>query len=670
MKVAKSYKIIFLIVAFIMSTMLALGALKPTSAYADSNVSASTYFTLNGASATFTNQGLVVEARDDVEITFKNNLIVNDMSMKMKLPQDFITSIDISLSSFYVNGNPKEWSKNSSEGTTFDKTIKNTLELKYQDGSTTIVNATLNGKAISDIQVENGFIVLNFAIENDYFTVNNDDISAKYNADEMIYFKVKNIDDRAVTSKISIGHDTVVDGANTIGEFVLEYVDQMRSDVSGDYKQSLILEDGRTKLTPSKKQRVYLSEAFYLRQPDGSYKALKLAWDKSYGMSYKACSLLNVSTTLFLVNPEGKYTNVEFKDSTATPNAIRFGQGTNVKFGVGAKVDGVTLQFEEFVVDEVYAYNFKDNEAPRYVYDEIAYASFLSALEDEYTVTKDDGSKTFAALGTELKVPSMKDLVFDNFYPYEDLTKKVHYRNQTESVTTQSMSFDLNEIGNYLFFALFSDAENAMLDNDFITEKDNVLTNGIYGKDDTVSGYVGNFIFEFEIQDNADIIVKSPEVQGNGFKGVEYKASKFIIDAEGCRKTYKLFYNKNINASADDANWIEILAKTSLSKEEYVNNGFSYDEAIKVNYDGELKFVPTRIGAYKIECTATSSVSERSATNSTIIKVESEPSVVEVPSKWLENNMWSVIFLSIGTLSLIGIIILLCIKPKEQTDND
>ena len=100
------------------------------------------------------------------------------------------------------------------------------------------------------------------------------------------------------------------------------------------------------------------------------------------------------------------------------------------------------------------------------------------------------------------------------------------------------------------------------------------------------------------------------------------------------------------------------------------SDGYTYDEVKRVNYNGELTFVPTRIGAYMIKCTVTSSVSERSAENTTIITVASEPNVVEVPSKWLQNNVWSIVFLSIGTLSLIGIIILLCIKPKEQTDND
>ncbi len=674
MKVAKSYKIVFLIVAFIMSTMLALGMMKSPSVYADSKVSASSYFTLNGATATFEQEGLKVEAKDNVEFNFKNNLIVNDMSMKMKLPEGFVTSIDISLSSFYVNGNPKNWDTNP-EGTTFEKTIVNKLKLQYKDGSTTLASALLNGQAINDIQVENGYAVIDFAIENAYLTVLGNDMSAKYNADEKIFYKVKNIDNRAVSSKITIGLDTLVDGDSTVGEFILEYVDQMRSVVNGDYKQSLMLADGETKLTPAKKKRAYLSEAFYLRQDNGGYTSIKLAGEL-YSMSYKACSLMGDATTLFLVNPNGQY-NVVLEDSTSIPDTIRFNKGTNVKFGVGAKVDGEVVLFEEFAVAEVKVTdhlvdaNFVDDIAPKYVYDEVAYASFLNALESEYTDTNSQGEKTSAGLGTELNVPSMKDLVFDNFYPYEDLNKEVHYRNQIEAITAQYMSFNLNQLGEYMFYVVFGDdADNTMKDEDFITEKDNVVTNGVYGEDSTVNNYVGNFIFRFEIDDNADIIVKAPEKQGNGYKGVEYKASKFIIDAEGCRKTYKLFYNKNINADIDDANWIEIPQASTISKEYYVSNGFSYDEAKKVNFDGELKFVPTRIGAYKIECTATSSVSERNATNSTIIKVASEPNIVEVPSKWLENNMWSVIFLSIGTLSLIGIIVLLCIKPKEQIDND
>ncbi len=695
MKVAKSYKIILLIVAFLMSTMLALGMMKSPSVYADSlKDEVSTYFVTtdgeNKAPASFGELGLNITPIDKSEVSFKNNLIVNDMSMKMKLPKGITTSINISLTSFYVNGNPEKWSQWDSDtlsGTTFDKTIKNTLVLEYNENSKVV--GRLNGVSIGEITLEaDDSVIIHFGIENNYLMVNNTKVSASYDADAKIYYKVKDVDGRAVSTKISIGFVGEVE--NEDDKFILEYVDQKASDLStDDYKQSFVILDGQTKLTPAKKQRVYLSESFYLKKPDGTYTLTKKT-NQIYSLSFKSCSVIENSSTLCVVNPEGKY-NVELETSTSVPNEILFNNGSDGTFGVGAKVNGEYQLFEEFKVNELVLVNHvdvpveenKDSVAPKYVYkdNEIAYASFLNALKQKYTVEKDnietpeEGDKiiTSVGLGTSFKIPSMKDLVFDNFYPYEELNTKVYYRNQIESINTQQMEFSLNKIGDYLFFVVFSDDDgNTMLEKNFIIEKNNVVENGIYGEDGSnVEGYVGNFVFRFNIEDNADIIVKPPKVQGNGFKGVEYKASKFIIDAEGCRKTYKLFYSSDINAKADDeSKWIEIPQASSISEDEYKSNGFSYEEVLNVNYDGELKFVPTRFGAYKIECTATSAVSSRYATSDTIIKVESEPNVVKVPSKWLENNVWSVVFLSVGTLSLIGIIVLLCIKPKEQTDND
>ncbi len=672
MKVTKSYKIILLILAFIMSTMLALGMMKSPSAYASGDVvSATKYFNLNGATTVFTEEGLKIDAKKDVNVSFKNNLIVNDMSMKMKLPEGLTASINISLASFYVNGNPKEWSKYQTEGTEFDKTIKNTLALNYKYSSKAVVSMALNGKAIGDIQVIDGFITVNFAIKNNYLTVNDMDAMSIYSADEKIYYKVQNVDDRAVSSEISISFAEQEEGSGKSGDFILEYVDQKASDSSGDYKQSLKLADGQTKPESAKKQRVYLSESFYLRNSDGSYSLVVKAADKKYALSYKACSVLGDGAYLCLVNPNGEYNYDGVETSTSTPDTIRFEKNT-AKFGVGIKQDGEPVLYEEFEVDDIKAFDFEDEQAPRYVNDQVAYASFLNALKEEYTTTNSQGETTSAGLGTSLSIPSMKDLVVDNFDSYASLDTKVYYKNDKTDSAESKMSFKLNAIGDYLFFVAFEDASgNKMNETDFVYQEDNDVKYGIYGENgDGVENYVGNFVFKFEIEDNADIMVKAPEIQGDGFKGVEYRASKFIIDADGCKDTYKLFYNKNTNASADDAGWIEIPAIATINEEDYVSNGFSYNEVKKVNFDGELKFLPTRIGAYKIECTVTSTVSSREASSSTIIKVESKASPVEVPSKWLENNIWSVVFLSIGTLSLIGIVILLCIKPKEQTDND
>ncbi len=682
MKMAKSYKIVLLILAFIMSTMIALGLMKSPSVYAeDTQPLASTYFNLNSVdNAGFTANGLEITPENGASVSFKNNLIVNKLSMNMKLPKGFKTTISVSLPSFYANGNPNV------EKTSFDTTIVNELVLGY-NADFTAVGGTLNGKTISDIPVENGYITVNFGVANvphndklySYLITNNNVVTnLDYDADQMVYYSVKNVDNRAVASEIAIGF-TKENGAEIANEiFVLKSVNQMAGD--NNYEQSLALVNNA--LTPATKSRVYLNESFYLKDADGkdeqdnyyengTYIAKKKAYNETYSISFKVCSVLGDSATLCLVNPENEY-DVILESSTTVPDKIRFNQTSDnkSKFGVGKKnTNGDVVIYEEFEVDLV-SYDFKDDKAPEYVYDEVAYKSFKNALEKAYTTKNESGATTSVALGTRFYIPSMKDLVFDDFSTYESLEAKVYYRTQSQATTTTGLSFDLSKIGDYIFFVAFSDvADNTMLEKEFMTEKDNEITYGKYGKEKDDNGNVGNFVFKFEIQDNADIIVKAPETQGNGFKGVEYKASSFIVDAAGCRKTYKLSYNSNVNATATDSNWVEI-PQASAVEEGYNKGGFGYDEVIKVNYDGELKFVPTRIGAYKIECTATSSVSSRSASNSTIIKVESEAKVVKVPSKWLENNVWSVVFLGVGTLSLIGIIILLCIKPKEKTDKE
>ena len=172
------------------------------------------------------------------------------------------------------------------------------------------------------------------------------------------------------------------------------------------------------------------------------------------------------------------------------------------------------------------------------------------------------------------------------------------------------------------------------------------------------------------MEDDAKITVTAAVKEGVGYKGVLYTAASFDVDANGCTMTYKLYYNADTKATATGEGWKEIPKASSVTDEDYVSSdGYTYDEIKSVNFNGELKFVPTKLGAYKIECVATSDVSPRDASDYMIVMVESEPSVVKVDNKWLQNNIWSVVFLSIGTLCLIGIIVLLCIKPKDETED-
>ena len=278
MKMAKSYKILLLILAFIMSTMIALGLMKSPSVYAENTQPlASTYFNLNNADATFTDKGLEITTQNNDNVSFKNKLIVNNMSMKMKLQKGYKTTISVSLPSFYSNGNP------NLEKTSFDTTIINKLELGY-NANFSAVSGTLNGETISDIPVVNEYITVNFAIQNEpynnklhsYLIVNNNVVAnLGYDADQMVYYSVKNVDNRAVASEIVISF-AEENGAESVNDsFVLNAVNQMAGNV--DYEQSLALVNNA--LTSAKKSRVYLNETFYLKDADEAYFELHIDTD-------------------------------------------------------------------------------------------------------------------------------------------------------------------------------------------------------------------------------------------------------------------------------------------------------------------------------------------------------------------------------------------------------
>ena len=283
-----------------------------------------------------------------------------------------------------------------------------------------------------------------------------------------------------------------------------------------------------------------------------------------------------------------------------------------------------------------------DKDVPVYTYDEDAVEAFEFAKD-----------KTAADLypGATFNIPSLEDLVSDNTIPYSKLEKTVYYRTPTTSSTSSSMSFKIDRAGAYTFFVAFSDGSNKMEEELFMEVDGDKVTYGEYAA----------FIFSFDVAESIPSIV-APE-DGVAYRGVTYTSASFKIDAEGFKTEYKLYFNANKDAKAEDANWEEI-PKSSTVKEGDEN----YDAYKSINYDGKLTFKPIKIGAYKIVCSASSEYTTNKEEASTIIRVENEPKTVKIPSTWLQDNVWSVVFLSIGTLCLIGIIVLLCIKPKEETD--
>lgn len=626
---SKSKNILLLIAALFLSVIVAFGTASFNAVGADSSEtvtppSVSDYFSGTAVdSASFDGDGLKFSVTDGDTLKFKNKLVISDFAMSVNMSEGVTATVKFASDSYYVNGN-----KNSDGG--FDTTINNSINLTSLD----------NTLAVS---------------------VNNGTVSFNGNSVSGDYFKIKNIDNKAVAS-VSITF-AVDSSAAENAWFKLCSVDQKNSDTSDAYKQSFALNAEGDDFASVALPRVAVQDSFYTRNlVDGTYKAIAEQECEFTVFTMTPYSVLGkvASSDLYITNvTEGVNLN-----KTKKPDGIAFGKLGDIEFSIGYKDGETEKTCEGFTVNVVKTDN--DTSAPKYVFNQDAYDAFKAALVEQYKVTKDGGKTTSVPLGSTFEIPSMADLVCDDNTPYSELKYTVTYACQTKG-TSNSMEFDLDEIGEYYFYVAFKDAAgNSMEEKDFFTTDDDdsnkvTLNNGKYCK----------FVFTFEIQDDADIEVSSAVKQGVGYKGVEYTASKFTVDASGCNLTYVLYYNSDVNASSDDEGWIIIPKASSVTDTEYKDeNGYTYDMIQEIGYDGSLTFNPTKVGSYKIACTATSAVSARYAEAETVIRVESEPKVVKVDNHWLQNNVWSVVFLSIGTLCLIGIIVLLFIKPKEETDND
>ena len=220
--------------------------------------------------------------------------------------------------------------------------------------------------------------------------------------------------------------------------------------------------------------------------------------------------------------------------------------------------------------------------------------------------------------------------------------------------TSSTLEIPLNTAGKYRFFVIFEDkAGNKMLEKDFYEETFNDPTK-LYN----------DYIFEFEVYDDSPLSVTASN-QGKGYVGTQYKASAFKIDNLGYNATYSLYYSETKDATEDK--WVEIVAKNSAVEGEETN-GYTYEQLQEIGYDGLLTFTPDKIGYYKIVCTINSTASARWVSAEAIVSVQDQTIEVHPYDHWIENNIWSVVFLSVGTVSLILVVILLFIKPKDEID--
>ncbi len=634
MKMAKSNKILLLSIAFFMCIIFSFGLYVPSVVKAQ-NVSASTYFNFNGdASAenlVLENDKLVATFTEGDIVSTINKLSLDEFAVNFSFNKEEVKRFRISfgLESYDANGNLNPTSNEDDKS--YDKAIGFELEIDAVENT-----VKYNG------QVNTGF---NFGTEYTvtFNSVNNFIVATvngvEINAPSGNYYKIKDYD-RVVSNVNFILVDLVEETESA--KVIFNYFDQMTSDAEHNYKQTFELEDGKFKNLASPVISLY--EGF-----NGGSNVVKCG---------KEVTVNPVAYALLEKIDETKLTLSCADDNVKIfGQKITFNEAVEKTFEVKSK-DGLKTYLTKtiLVIDE-------DNEAPKYKnnIESSVLASFNSALQK--SLVTEDGKSIPVGANEYLVLPSLENFVTDNLDGYSSLIPVVYYNApntsmlQNYTATTSELKMPIPNAGKYEFFVAFKDKSgNEMEKEQFFVVNDEVKEEKEYF----------SFVFTFEIEDNADIIIKAKSV-GAGYVGVKYVAPGFTVTASSYTQEYKLFYRKD--ASSGEEGWVEIPKAISITNEDYNENGYTYEDIKNIQYDGEFTFIPNKVGEYKIVCYVTSANSYRSAEGETASIVISNPSKVVVPhNPWLENNVWSVVFLGIGTLCLIGIIILLCIKPKEKND--
>ena len=308
------------------------------------------------------------------------------------------------------------------------------------------------------------------------------------------------------------------------------------------------------------------------------------------------------------------------------------------------------------------------------------------------------GSKNYFYL------PSVENLFSANDKKqYVNLTYSIYYMTSDSTSfssatgkTSSTLSINLTKSGEYLFTVIATDAaSNKMYYFDEDDEKveiesstSNVLE--MYKDEDEkgLSKYLPWFRFTVS---NSDLSIEDPGNKDTAYVGSKYTSISFDINGVSYKTTYKLYRFKSERYFVDNGTaltydefmeqkdellcthrneWFEEIRPSSELDEDVDKE--EYDKFIDYAWDNSaLTFTPQDANAfYLVTCTVTDNDIGTEETAYMGISASPKVRALKGEDTWLQDNLTSVILLSIAGAALIGIVLLLVIKPKDKGDLD
>lgn len=316
------------------------------------------------------------------------------------------------------------------------------------------------------------------------------------------------------------------------------------------------------------------------------------------------------------------------------------------------------------------------------------------------------GSKNYFYLPSfeniKLKDGTTGSLFADNVTAYKDLSFNVYYNNgsngNTSTQQSNTLSINLTKSGRYVFTIYATDkSSNPMYyykQEGDESEKKTFTASNIWSmresKKDTEYEDTKDYLpwFRFTVE-AAEIEIEDPGEREAAFVGTRYTSISFDVNAVSIKREYELYrfdndlyYNDNGEALKYDEfmerkaellennpKWFtEIPAASTLTK-----GSDEYEEFYKYGWNNSSpEFVPQDSNTfYVVKLIVTSTVDNIEPKTAYMgISASAKIRTLAGEDTWLEDNMTSIILLSIAGASLIGIVLLLVIKPKNRGDID
>lgn len=388
----------------------------------------------------------------------------------------------------------------------------------------------------------------------------------------------------------------------------------------------------------------------------------------------------------------------------------------------------------DWYVDDYYTVNYKYNEdgdttkflavakdgrGATYNYDGVKdgeNTKTWTEIKDEYQAKVDELSKNLSAGSSSyFYLPSVESLFSDNATAYTDMKFSIYYYHESKQSSTNlassNLSINITKKGKYTFTVYATDAAgNNMYYLEEVTEQDKfqpddlVIEDKHYKTVEFKSSEVWTMFddkdnglydklpwFTFDVGYNGVEFEKTPGLQSTAYVGTAYTSAKFDINGiSGSYDTkYRLFlfnsakyYNENNNATFSYEEFIEKMdglfadPATRVYFEEIpeVKEGDAdYDTYKDYGWsNSSTTFTPQDANAFyyiRAEVKDKEKLSDPITCSLAVIATETAKTI-KGESDWLKNNVASIVLLVVAGVALIGIVLLLVIKPKKKEEGE